>query len=251
MAQTSLTPALEDYLETIYLLQQKNNEARVREIAKDRSVKASSVSLALKRLSELGLIRYEQREMIQLTDEGKIAARRVYARHVVLFQFFRDILGMDEGPAREEACGLEHALSDEGMDRFVRFFETISMCPTKDVHCLISHHRALKAAQDAGLTVESTHTCGSCASCTNTNCQNSRKSDPVKLSHIPDTTSMKILKVTADGDTRQKLIETGLLPNVEITRLSRVHDLINISIDGNLIALTEDEANAILGVVIS
>ncbi len=251
MAQTNLTPALEDYLETIYLLQQKNNEARVREIAKDRNVKASSVSLALKRLSELGLIRYEQREMIQLTDEGKIAARRVYARHVVLFQFFRDILGMDDGPAREEACGLEHALSDEGMDRFVRFFETISMCPTKDVHCLISQHRAMKAAQDAGIEIDHTHACSGCASCNNTNCQNNRRSEPIVLSHIPDTATIKVLKVTADGDTRQKLIETGILPNVEITRLSRVKDRINISIDGNLIALTEEEANAILGFILA
>ena len=86
----NLTSSLEDYLETIYLLQRgASQEARVRDIAAARSVKASSVSPALKRLSEMGFLQYEQRESIRLTEEGKVAARRVYARHVLLFQFFQ------------------------------------------------------------------------------------------------------------------------------------------------------------------
>ena len=126
---TNLTPSLEDYLETIYLLQQGTSEARVRDIATARDVKASSVSPALKRLADMGYLSYIQRESIRLTETGKIAARRIYARHVLLFQFFHDILGMPADKAREEACGLEHALSDEGMDRFVQFFESRSLVP--------------------------------------------------------------------------------------------------------------------------
>ena len=243
MSKNTLTPALEDYLETIYLLQQQNQEARVREISKERNVKASSVSLALKRLAELGLIRYEQREMIQLTDEGKVAARRVYARHVVLFQFFHDILGMDEDPAKEEACGLEHALSEEGMDRFVSFFETISMCPTKDVHCLVSQRLANNAGE------MSDPICHSCTKCSNPARQKRPASEPLALTRVPDATTVKVLKVTAKGDKRQKLIETGIIPNVELTRLSKVNDEIHISLDGHFIPLTNSEADAILVVL--
>ena len=99
---TNLTPSLEDYLETIYLLQQGTSEARVRDIATARDVKASSVSPALKRLADMGYLSYIQRESIRLTETGKIAARRIYARHVLLFQFFHDILGMPADKAREE-----------------------------------------------------------------------------------------------------------------------------------------------------
>ena len=73
---TNLTPSLEDYLETIYLLQQGTSEARVRDIATARDVKASSVSPALKRLADMGYLSYIQRESIRLTETGKIAARR-------------------------------------------------------------------------------------------------------------------------------------------------------------------------------
>lgn len=242
MTQNVLTPALEDYLETIYLLQQKNKIARVREIAKDRQVKASSVSLALKRLSEFGLIRYEQRELIELTDEGKIAARRVYARHVVLFQFFHDILGMDEAPAKEEACGLEHALSEEGLDRFVQFFETLSMCPSKDIKCLFAQQEDESTESNA----EKAKKCTRCESCHCAVACQKPSTTHLRLTEAANGATAKILKIMARGQMRQKLLETGLLPNVVIKKIGTIDDKVHITIDGNPIELTLAEAKNIL-----
>ena len=242
MAQNTLTPALEDYLETIYLLQQKNKVARVREIAKDRDVKASSVSLALKRLSELGLIRYEQRELIDLTDEGKVAARRVYARHIVLFQFFHDILGMEDAAAKEEACGLEHALSNEGLDRFVQFFETLSMCPTKDFKCLVSRHKVLQTAA----VHEEPHHCSACDNCAQSHGHPCPSAGRLHLTEVQDGRLVMILKIMARGQMRQKLLETGLLPNVVIQKINTVDGQVHITIDGNPISLEQAEAHAIV-----
>lgn len=242
MVQNLLTPALEDYLETIYLLQQKHKIARVREIAKDRQVKASSVSLALKRLSELGLIRYEQRERIELTDEGKIAARRVYARHVVLFQFFHNILGMDDEPARAEACGLEHALSNEGLDRFVQFFEMLSMCPSQACPCLTARHKSLSAKPS---TNPSCHPCLPSTQCHREACC-SFEEGHLHLTEVANGATVTILKIMADGESRQKLLETGLLPNVVIQKLAMWHDKVHILIDGNPIELSHAEAKTIL-----
>ena len=89
---SSLTASLEDYLETIYRLVREKRFARVRDIAQARGVKAGSVSPAMKRLAELGLIAYQQREYIGLTAEGERAARRIYARHQLLTSFFHDLL---------------------------------------------------------------------------------------------------------------------------------------------------------------
>ena len=71
-----LTGALEDYLETIYELVRDHKFARVRDIAKARGVRAASVSPAMKRLSDLGLIRYVRREYIDLTEQGEEEARK-------------------------------------------------------------------------------------------------------------------------------------------------------------------------------
>lgn len=243
MTQNVLTPALEDYLETIYLLQQKNKIARVREIAKDRQVKASSVSLALKRLSEFGLIRYEQRELIELTDEGKIAARRVYARHVVLFQFFHDILGMDEAAAKEEACGLEHALSQEGLDRFVQFFETLSMCPSKDIKCFFAQQDNDESSDASNVKAKK---CTGCDKCVRAEGCPKPSTTHLRLTEAANGATVKILKIMARGQMRQKLLETGLLPNVIIKKIGTIDDKVHITIDGNPIELTLAEAKNIL-----
>lgn len=193
---TNLTPSLEDYLETIFLLQKgSRQEARVRDIAAARNVKASSVSPALKRLAEMGYLEYEQRESIRLTDAGKIAAQRVYARHVLLFQFFHDILGMPEERAREEACGLEHALSDEGMDRFVRFFESRSLCPNCAATCA-SHGRASSLSCDA--------------------CQ--IRPELKTLDAVTDSHAVTVIRIDTDGPERQAILDMGILPNIRLVK---------------------------------
>ena len=79
-----ISPAMEDYLETIYLLVGEKKVARVKDIAAERGVKPGSVSPAMKKLASMGLIRYEQREYIDLTPEGEDVARRTLARHELL-----------------------------------------------------------------------------------------------------------------------------------------------------------------------
>lgn len=124
-----LSGALEDYLETIYLLMRDKKVARVRDIAKARKVRPVSVTQAMHRLAELGLIDYAQRERIELTSEGERRALRVFSRHRVLTKFFDQILGVDPNQAESTACAMEHQLGDQAMDALVRFFEFLQVCP--------------------------------------------------------------------------------------------------------------------------
>lgn len=216
----NLTSSLEDYLETIYLLQEgRNQEARVRDIAAARSVKASSVSPALRRLSEMGYLKYEQRESIRLTELGLVAARRVYARHVLLFQFFHDILGMPEDKAREEACGLEHALSEEGMDRFVRFFEARMMCP---------HGAACTEVRD--------------------NCQNCTKhsGNHMKFSEIKDGEIAFVCQIKADGAKRQVILDMGILPNVSLHKCFSAENHVIVKVGLHELVLTKEQCESII-----
>lgn len=221
----NLTSSLEDYLETIYLLQRgASQEARVRDIAAARSVKASSVSPALKRLSEMGFLQYEQRESIRLTEEGKVAARRVYARHVLLFQFFHDILGMPEDKAREEACGLEHALSDDGMDRFARFFESRSICP-----------KFLSGV-----------TCDACSCESGDAKQSALKEGLVTLDKLADHTSATVVLIRAKGAQRQTILDMGILPNVIITRTLTTAEGVIVHIDSHELRLSIAQMKSIV-----
>lgn len=99
----SLTGALEDYLETVFILVREQGFARVRDIAKAREVRSSSVSPALRRLHALGLVEYVRREYVGLTDSGEREARRVLARHDLLTRFFSEVLQMSPSASEKEA----------------------------------------------------------------------------------------------------------------------------------------------------
>lgn len=102
----------EDYLEAMLMMQEKHGFIRSIDIAGQLGVTKPSVSYAVKRLRENGYITMDNDSHITLTDSGMEIARRIYERHKLLKEFFVR-LGVDEDIAREDACRVEHDLSDE------------------------------------------------------------------------------------------------------------------------------------------
>jgi len=105
-----LTPSLEDYLEAILQLEEKNRVARVKDIAEKLSVQMPSVTGALKNLKSKGMIEYEKNSFINLTETGKELAEIVLKKHQILVQFMEEILLLDTEKAEEEACRIEHSI---------------------------------------------------------------------------------------------------------------------------------------------
>lgn len=115
--ENKLAPRLEDYLETIFLLEKRNGVARVKEIAEARNVKMPTVTEVLKRLSERGFIEYEPYGYVRTTEKGKEYARKIYEKHKILSEFLKDILGLPKQVAEKEGCLIEHYLSRETVER--------------------------------------------------------------------------------------------------------------------------------------
>jgi len=120
-----LSESLEDYIEIIYKLIADQKVARVRDIARAKAVKMSSVVSALKRLGQEKLAKYEAREFVELTPTGSDLARRLLRRHDFLTRFLIDVLQVDPRIAESDACSMEHGLSLETMSRFYAFSEFI------------------------------------------------------------------------------------------------------------------------------
>lgn len=237
--KAALTPSLEDYLETIYDLTRDGKVARVKDIARVRKVKAGSVTPAMRRLAELGLIHYIRREYIELTEEGEQEARRVIARHTLLMRFFADILQMDHAAADREACAIRHSLSSEGMDRLTRFFEFISVCP-EGRNDLIDRFKKCPLVQE-GMP----------------DCERECKLPgglPARQRKLPSVYDLKpggkgrVARVNASGTVRQRLLDMGLLPDavVEFERSAPGGDPVWIKLLGGNLALRKKEAQAIL-----
>ena len=105
----------EDYLEMMLMLKEKHGYIRSIDIADELGVKKPSVSYATKRLRESGYITMDSDSYITLTEAGMEIASHMYERHRVLTGLLIS-LGVDKDIAREDACKIEHDLSEQSFD---------------------------------------------------------------------------------------------------------------------------------------
>lgn len=116
-----LSQSLEDYLEMVHILCLENKGvAHVKDIAERLSVKMPSVNKAMTELKKLGFVDQEPYTGISLTLAGKQAAAKILARHFLLRKLLLK-LGVNEKTANEDACKMEHILSQESLDRIGDF----------------------------------------------------------------------------------------------------------------------------------
>ena len=107
------------YLETIYVLSKESDAVRGIDVAEHMGFSKPSVSRGIGLLRAEGLVKNDKDGNIKLTEAGEILAQRIYERHTVLTQLLIDI-GVDEKTAADDACRVEHYISDTTFDAIKR-----------------------------------------------------------------------------------------------------------------------------------
>ncbi len=102
----------ENYLKRILILSTKNEHVRSIDLAKDMGFSKPSVSIGLKKLKESGYVEVDDKGFVTLTERGYEVASSTLERHETLTAFFVS-LGVDEETAKDDACKVEHDLSEE------------------------------------------------------------------------------------------------------------------------------------------
>ena len=115
----------EMYLETILILKNQNEYVRSIDIAHTMDFSKPSVSRAIKLLKESQLIVVDDKGYIDFTDEGRRIAEKVYGRHQILTEFLVSI-GVSAKQAEEDACRIEHIISDETQQCIQNFLKNQS-----------------------------------------------------------------------------------------------------------------------------
>ena len=110
----------EDYLESILMLKERKGFVRSIDIANELDYTKASVSIAMKKLRENGYISMDPDGSITLNESGLAIASRIYDRHKTITAFFT-LLGVSPEAAAEDACKVEHDLSDETYGRIREF----------------------------------------------------------------------------------------------------------------------------------
>ena len=118
----------EDYLEAIIMLG-GDGGAPVRsvDIANKLEVSKASVNKAVGLLKEKGLVEQPYYGDVTLTEEGRAYGLKVYKRHRYLTAFLGKVLGIPEDVAEEEACLMEHAISDDSFEKWVSYIEGLDL----------------------------------------------------------------------------------------------------------------------------
>ena len=212
---TGLTANMEDYMENIALLLNENTVVRVKDIAQKLNITMPSVTAALQKLKEKGLVDYEKYGHVQLTPRGKEIADSVYHKHSFLSEFFQSILNMDKKSAEEQACKLEHHLSNDAstrMQQFVDFYK----------HEQQANEQWIKRL-DSTLQEK-------------------------RLSQLKEGQKAEIVAILGSGPLKKRLLEMGFRKGeiVHIIKYAPLHDPIEIEIKDFLISIRVEEANYII-----
>ena len=117
-----MTASLEDYLEAIYF-RGGAESVRVTDIAEELGISKPSVNRAIRALRERGFVEHEHYGGLKLTEAGLAVAENVAFRHRTVKRFLTQALGVAEEAAEEEACLMEHSLSQDTVERLARFLD--------------------------------------------------------------------------------------------------------------------------------
>mgnify|MGYP003290343632 FL=1 len=120
----AITEAVENYLETILILSKAQPDVHAIDICSYLGYSRPTVSIILKKMKDEGLVNVNSDNHITLTDEGRKIAERIFERHNLLSAFFI-YLGVKKDQALEDACKIEHDLSQETYDLLKKHYEKL------------------------------------------------------------------------------------------------------------------------------
>ncbi len=242
-----LTASLEDYLEAIGWLVVRKGEARSKDIAEAVSVHISTVTTALRKLSEKRLINYSPYQPATLTEEGRRVANRIVGRHEDIRSFLTEILLVDKEVAEENACRMEHVLDEQVMEHLALFAEFVKECPRAGDDWLnrfeyfLEHGgrppedgQAMKQwLREFRQKVDERDKGGK-----------GEQDRMVTLDELKSGQRAKIVKVGGGGPVRRRIVDMGAVKGtpVEVVKVAPLGDPIEIKIKGYSLTLRKEEA---------
>jgi DtxR family transcriptional regulator, Mn-dependent transcriptional regulator len=127
--ETSLSQEAEEYIETIYKLQNRNGMAKTKELAETMHVVPGSITNTIERLESHGLVTHEPYRGVKLTREGEKIALNIIRKHRLAERLLTDVLKAEWSTVHEDACKLEHALTKNLTDLLDERLGHPKFCP--------------------------------------------------------------------------------------------------------------------------
>ncbi|WP_298502103.1 metal-dependent transcriptional regulator [uncultured Methanobrevibacter sp.] len=133
MAADKISDNIEEYLEVLYRNGSNGEQVSTTMLSKELGIAPGSVTQMLKKLENLGYIAYTPYKGATLTDEGMKIAQKITRKHRILEKFLKDILKIKEENIHDQACEMEHSLSDEAERSLCNMLQNPDLCPDENV----------------------------------------------------------------------------------------------------------------------
>lgn len=223
--------SIEEYLEALYTLTQDGKSASTSEISKRLNIAPSSVTEMLRKLTDGGYLNYSPYQGVTLTPKGFAIAEKMARRHRLLERFLHDVLHLGKDKVHEEACAMEHALSDETERALCRTLKAPDKCPDDE-----------KLIPACNLGFASCHECQQWGR--RLGDVGKRKANIVSIASLKEKQEGKVAFIRGNNKALRRLLDLGLTPGTKIS-ISRVAPLkgpVEIAVRGSRLALGDEIA---------
>ncbi|MDO5825903.1 MAG: metal-dependent transcriptional regulator [Methanosphaera sp.] len=219
---------VEEYLETIYKKSLTDNIAKTTEISKDLGIAPGSVTQMLKKLEQEGYVTYYQYKGVTLTDKGYKIARSIVRKHRILETFLYETLNINIEDLHEQACAMEHSLSDEAERKLCQLLDYPNQCP--DDHNIIP-------VCDLNIS-----TCFECSKVSNIDEIPRRIENLISISDMRPQQKGKVKFIRGSNETLQELLDLNITLESEITLINStpLNGPDKILVDGNEVMLDKE-----------
>lgn len=133
MANDKISENIEEYLEVLYRHGSNKEQVSTTQLSKELNIAPGSVTQMLKKLEKLGYIEYTPYKGATLTEDGMEIAQKVTRKHRILEKFLHDVLKVKEENIHDQACEMEHTLSDEAERALCNMLQNPDLCPDENV----------------------------------------------------------------------------------------------------------------------
>ncbi|MEA1961612.1 MAG: DtxR family transcriptional regulator [Bacillota bacterium] len=227
MDNTSVTPALQDYLEVILLLSEEQEKVRITDIARKLNIAKASTTQAVQVLKDLNMVHQDKYGPVVLTELGREEANSVWYKHQVIYRFLVDMLQVNPAIAEKDAYSMEHLISQETLEKLVVFLNSTRAQQYK-----------YKQNQNGEMGNQ----------CKTDHTETLSVSSIYTLADLLPGKKGTVIQVTGNGTIRRRILEMGIVPGCEIEfeDVAPLGDPIRVSLNGYHLSLRKEEAASIL-----
>lgn len=222
----------EEYLEALYNLTQGGKIASTSEISNRLNIAPASVTEMLRKLADKGLINYSRYQGATLTEEGLKIAAKMTRKHRLLERFLHDALKIGNDRVHDEACKMEHALSDETERALCLSLKSPDKCPDDE-----------KIIPACELPFPS---CDECRKWSGDNLDEigKRNTNVISVTSLKEQQQGKIAFIRGNNKVLQRLLDLGLTPGTKVcvTRVAPLKGPVELSVRGSHVALGDQIA---------